>query len=456
MLRIKQSKNASYYTNEHGEKENYYDKESKGFWIGSAKEHLKLNDELKIDEYNKLFNGQGIEGKQLTYKTGQNRTYDLTLSCNKDISILKAAYPEHADTFDKITFDAVEKTLDFAQQFIAVRQTKNGVTTKNYETSSVFGVFHHSTSRELDPQEHYHCLLMPVSFNEKGKAFANDVKKLFEEQKTIGLFFQKEIAKGLEDRLNLKTKFNEKGLSSILGISKEERDYFSKRKAQIEKLAGPNASYEEKDKASLKSRLKKTDYNLDKLKDGWNKELKEKFGFNSDRLQAMQSMEKPKQTDLSLNKTVSAGQKQMSFFKNISKMTKVQPAKKSEASKEVDKKSLVSKLLNTIGAAATREALLSSIHSMQTSLNMLQSQLSAMPQNDPNRLQLFASFISMGFQLSALQIKLGEFEAKELQKKIDEMNDKQKDDKEDGKQNTPQNSRMPTRTNTPPPPTAGK
>jgi len=452
MLRIKQSKNANYYTNEHGEKENYYDKESKGFWIGSAKEHLKLNDELKIDEYNKLFKGQGIEGKQLTYKTGQNRTYDLTLSCNKDISILKAAYPDLSNTFDDITFKAVNKTLEFAQQFIAVRQTKDGVTTKNYDTNSVFGVFHHSTSRELDPQEHYHCLLMPVSFNEKGKAFANDVKKLYEEQKTIGLFFQKEIAKGLEDRLNLKTKFNEKGLSSILGVKQEERDYFSKRKAQIEKLAGPNASYEEKDKASLKSRQKKTDYNLDKLKDGWNKELKEKFGFNADRLQAMQSMEKPKQTDLSLNKTVSAGQKQMSFFKNISKMTKIKMPKKAGAKS----KSPLLKVLNMMSSGATREALLSSINSMQNSLSMLQAQLSAMPQNDPNRLQLFSSFISMGFQLSALQIKLGEFEAKELQKKIDEMNDKQKEKKQDGKQNTPQNSRMPTRTNTPPPPTAGK
>lgn len=451
MLRVKQSKNASYYTNEHGEKENYYDKESKGFWIGSAKEHLKLNDNLKVDEYYKLFKGQGIEGKQLTYKTGQNRTYDLTLSCNKDLSILKAAYPELALTFDEITFKAVNDTLKEAQKFIAVRQTKDGVTTKNYDTSSVFGVFHHSTSRELDPQEHYHCLLMPVSFNENGKAFANDVKKLFENQKHLGAVFQKSIAKGLEERLNLKTKFSEKGLTSINGISQEERIHFSKRQAQIEKLAGPGATYEQKDKASLESRSKKTDYDLDKLKENWNKELKEKFGFNAERLQTMQKMQS---TDLSVNKTIDNLKIQPSFFKNISKLTNIKPAKTNQLKKPLqNNKNVAQKSLNAQSSADTKTALLNSIVSAQTSLNSLQAQISAMKQDDPGKLQAISNFISLGFQLTALQAKLATFESKEIEKKLKE-NEEKKPEKEKEKSSPLLPSRIPTRT--PPPAVASK
>lgn len=442
MLRVKQSKNASYYTNEHGEKENYYDKESKGFWIGSAKEHLKLNDNLKIDEYNKLFKGQGIEGKQLTYKTGNNRTYDLTLSCNKDLSILKAAYPELATTFDEITFKAVNDTLKEAQKFIAVRQTKDGVTTKNYDTSSVFGVFHHSTSRELDPQEHYHCLLMPVSFNENGKAFANDVKKLFENQKHLGAVFQKSIANGLEEKLNLKTVFNEKGITSIKGISQEEKTYFSKRQAQIEKLAGPGATYEQKDKASLESRSKKTDYDLDKLKENWNKELKEKFGFNAERLQTMQKMQS---TDLSVNKTVD--KIQPSFFKNISKLTNIKPTKTTKKPLQNNKKNIAQKSLNAQSSSDTKTALLNSIVSTQTSLNSLQSQISAMKQDDPNKLQVLANFISLGFQLTALQNKLAVLESKEFEKKLKENEEEKPKEKEKEKvKSSPLlPSRIPTR-----------
>lgn len=435
MLRIKQSTNASYYTNEHGEKENYYDKESKGFWIGSAKEPLKLGDNLKIEEYNKLFKGQGIEGKQLTYVTGKNRTYDLTLSCNKDLSILKAAYPEFATTFDEITFKAVNDTLALAQQFIAVRQTKNGVTTKNFDTSSVFGVFHHSTSRELDPQEHYHCLLMPVSFNENGKAFANDVKKLFKNQKLLGAVFQKSIAQGIEQKLGLKTKFNEKGLTSINGISQEERKHFSKRQAQIEKLAGPGATYEQKDKASLASREKKTDYDLDKLKENWNKELKEKFGFNAERFQKMQQM---KTTDLSVNKTVDNTKIQPSFFKQISKMTGIKATKTSKAKTPLsnNKKSGAQKAISIQSSSDTKTALLNSITNAQTSLNSLQSQIASMSSDDPNKLQALSNFISLGFQLTALQAKLAVFEAKEFEKKLKEFQEEdKKEKKEDGLNN---------------------
>ncbi|WP_084027233.1 MobF family relaxase [Delftia sp. JD2] len=417
MLRIKQSKNSSYYTNEYGEKENYYDKESKGFWLGSAKEFLGLKDELTIDEYNKLFKGQSPNGKNLTYQTGKHRTYDLTLSCNKDVSILKAAYPQLADTIDKITLNAAKETLQEAQKFIAVRETKNGVTTKNFETNSVFGTFHHSTSRELDPQEHYHNLLMPLSFNSKGKAYANDVSKLFKNQKYLGNIFQKSIARELEKQLGLKTVFNEKGLSRIIGINKEERDYFSKRKEQIEKLAGDNASYRDKDLASLASRQTKKDYDLSKLQENWNKELQQKFGFNEARLQSMRN--KPvetKKADLLQSKSANLDNRttrQISIFKNIAKLSKVKP-------RGISSKSVAS------FSSSSREQLHNSIAQLQASLGSIQAQLSSMRQEDPNRLQVFSQFLSLGFQLQELQQQLAELQRKELEKAIEQNKESEK------------------------------
>ncbi|GKS91524.1 MobF family relaxase [Acidovorax sp. SUPP2539] len=417
MLRIKQSKNSSYYTNEHGEKENYYDKESKGFWLGSAKEFLGLKDELTIDEYNKLFKGQSPNGKNLTYQTGKHRTYDLTLSCNKDLSILKAAYPKLAETIDKITLNAVKETLQEAQKFIAVRETKNGVTTKNFETNSVFGAFHHSTSRELDPQDHYHNLLMPVSFNAKGKAYANDVSKLFKNQKYLGNIFQKSIARELEQQLGLKTIFNEKGLSRIVGINKEERDYFSKRKEQIEKLAGDNASYKDKDLASLASRQTKKEYDLSKLQENWNKELQQKFGFNEARLQSMRNQPaETKKADLLHSKSANLDNRttrQISIFKNIAKLSKVKP-------KGISSKSVAS------FSGSTREQLHNSIAQLQASLGSLQAQLSSMKQEDPNRLQVFSQFLSLGFQLQELQQQLAELQRKELEKAIEQNKESEK------------------------------
>lgn len=429
MLRIKQSKNPNYYTNEFGEKENYYDKESKGFWMGPAKAYLGLKDELSIDEYNKLFKGQSPEGKNLTYQTGKHRTYDLTLSCNKDVSLLKAAYPHFADKIDKITSNAMKETLDYAQQFIAVRETKNGVTTKNFDTSSVFGVFHHSTSRELDPQEHYHCLLMPVSFNEKGKAYANDIKEIYKHQRELGHIFQKSIAQGLEKEIGLKTAFNEKGISRILGFNKEERDYFSKRKEQIEKMAGEGATYKEKDEASLKSRKTKTEYDLPNLQKNWNNELKNKFGFNEERLAKMRNLQpETKIGDKSFNKSPTFNnrkQSNVSIHKNIAKLANVKQKSFSKSSMNA---------MKSISSGFTKEQLVNSVSQLQSNLGSLQLQLSAMEQNDPNRLQVFSQLINIGFQLQSAQQKLGEFEQKEIEKQIKDSQNKDKEEKQDKKE----------------------
>lgn len=448
MLRVKQSKNASYYTNEFGEKENYYDKESKGFWIGSAKEHLGLKDELSIDEYNKLFKGQSPDGKNLTYQTGKHRTYDLTLSCPKDVSILKAAYPNLADKIDEITLNATKETLDYAQQYIAVRETKNGVTTKNYETSSVFGVFHHSTSRELDPQEHYHCLGMPVSFNEKGKAYATDVSQVYKHQREIGNVFQKSVANGLEKELGLKTVFNEKGLFYVMGINKEERDYFSKRKEQIEKLAGEGATYKEKDEASLKSRQTKKEYDLSALQKNWNRELQDKFGFNEERLAQMRNLEpQTKIGDKSFNKSPTFNnrkQSNASIHKNIAKLANVKQKSFSKSSVNA---------MKSISTSFTKEQLLSSVSQLQSSLGSLQLQLSAMKHDDPKRLEVFAQLINAGFQLQSMQQKLAEFERKEIEKQIEQQKegiDKEKPD-EKIRDKTQAKTTDRSRSRTPPP-----
>jgi conjugative relaxase-like TrwC/TraI family protein len=437
MLSIKQTKNASYYTNEFGEKENYYDKESKGFWIGSAKTYLGLGNELKIDEYNKLFKGQSPDGKALTFQTGKNRNYDLTASCNKDISILKAAYPEIANRLDQITLNATKEMLSEAQKFVAVRETKNGVTTRNYETNSVFALFHHSTSRELDPQEHYHCIGMSVSFNEKGEAYASDFSDVYKNKKYLGSVFQKAIARDLLREFGLKSTSNEKGLFRILGIKKEERDYFSKRKEQIEKLAGPNASYKEKDEASLKSRKTKTDYDLEKLKQGWNKELKEKFGFTAERFQQMQKLQDKPRDIVSTKSPETKANRSVSLLKNISKLAGVKPRAT---------KSSLKQMTASLGAGATREALQSSINNLQTSLGQLQGQLAGMKQDDPSRLQVFSSLINMGFQLQALNQKLAEFETKEFQKKLDEQKVEEKEkEKQPSNNKQQQNSKAPSR-----------
>mgnify|MGYP003614153925 CR=1 FL=1 len=90
--------------------------------------------------------------------------------------------------------------------------------------------------------------------------------------------------------------------------------------------------------------------------------------------------------------------------------------------------------MKSISSGFTKEQLVNSVSQLQSNLGSLQLQLSAMEQNDPNRLQVFSQLINIGFQLQSAQQKLGEFEQKEIEKQIKDSQNKDKEEKQDKKE----------------------
>src|SRR5262249_45568194 len=96
-----------------------------------------------------------------------------------------------------------------------------------------FALFQHHTSRALDPQLHWHCLLMNVGVRPDGTTGSLHTRPLFDLKIQLGTFFRTELAAELTKRLGLEIKQTEKEFE-IKGISKELCKHFSARRLEVE------------------------------------------------------------------------------------------------------------------------------------------------------------------------------------------------------------------------------
>jgi len=234
---------ASYF-----KRDDYYLEED-GRWHGKTAALLGLKGTIKREDFVNLLNGYDKMGEKLVAsagakdvldangkvkKTGHMSGLDLTFSAPKSVSILSYQDPHIQDAFK----EALKETLDYAEKNYAYTQKKDkrGNVTAEKTGNLLWGTFVHTTSRELDPQLHCHCVLMNVTQDKKHPdKFKTLHNSLFYDNKMyLGLVFRTQLAEKLKNLgYTIDITDQKKGLFEIAGVGESVLGTFSKRREQV-------------------------------------------------------------------------------------------------------------------------------------------------------------------------------------------------------------------------------
>ncbi|MGB9878344.1 MAG: MobF family relaxase, partial [Candidatus Pelagibacter ubique] len=155
---------SNYY---HEGKDNYYLK-SEGQWFGKGASELGLSGTVEKEDFERVLHGQSPQGEELI-RDGANGTHragiDMTFSAPKSVSILYGLGDEKTRAEIMSAHEqAVKATMQYVEtNFAQARVKENGVTDRVTTGNLVVAMFHHTVSRELDPQMHTHCVVMNMT-----------------------------------------------------------------------------------------------------------------------------------------------------------------------------------------------------------------------------------------------------------------------------------------------------
>ncbi len=265
--------------------ENYYSKGaalSNSEWWGRGAATLGLSGHIgDNDAYKNLINGfspggtQKLREKPKARKSGEKQPkeragVDLTFSAPKSVSL--ACLVGGDKRLEEAHRTAVKRTLELIEKRYAQTRVKG----KRVKTDNLtVALWHHDTSRELDPHLHTHCVVMNATQLPKGKWQSRTDENLYYNKILLGRFYRNELAVECQ-RLGYEIEPHPKELFEIKGYTREQIEGFSKRHEQIlNKLAeiGAEASTENKVWAWRKTRAKKNhEIDRDEMLPYWEEE----------------------------------------------------------------------------------------------------------------------------------------------------------------------------------------
>ena len=277
---------ASYY-----ERDGYYAKddpehrEASG-WAGKGAEELGLTGPVDSATFRAVLEGKvpdgsgtelGRRGKdgEILHRPGR----DLTFSAPKSVSIAALIGSDRriVEAHDR----AVAATLAWVEKNAAETRMKDPDTGRMARVGNqkiVAATFRHDTSRNLDPQLHTHAVLANMVKGEDGKWRSMANESLYANQKLIGMLYRNELAAGLGKLGYGIEKTHADGRFEIAGVSREEIEAFSSRRAEIEAAMeerGLGASADNPriaERAALMTRAKKRDIDRDELRGVWQRQ----------------------------------------------------------------------------------------------------------------------------------------------------------------------------------------
>ncbi len=253
--------------------ENYYT-EGESFtnaeWLGKAAELQGLNGQIKEQDFLNAYSSLDPNGnplrKQQQYKKSSHRYNrpgtDVTLSAPKSVSVAALVYQDQRVL--EAHKEAVSATMKYVENNCIFYQTKQrGQKLLLQSNTAQIAVFHHDDNRNKDPQLHSHCVILnqTVCPDKKWRAVAN--RELYKQQKTIGAYYDHELARQLQ-QLGYQVEWTSDHTFELAGIDKEKLDaVFSTRSNQIEAelaklgLTRSSATAEQKQAVCLKTRQEK-------------------------------------------------------------------------------------------------------------------------------------------------------------------------------------------------------
>src|ERR1700722_18118365 len=226
-----------------------------GLWGGKGDALLGLDGTVDKFSFERLCdNLHPTTGDPLTVRTRSERTvgYDFTFSVPKSVSLLYALSGDEGimDAFRS----AVDETMREIQSEMKTRVRRKGQDTDRVTGNMVWAEFIHTTSRPVeglpDPQLHAHVFAFNATYCDKEDRWqAGQFRELKRDAPYFQAAFRVRLANRLQDLgFGVQRKRDD---FEIAGIKPDVLKRFSRRTAQIEKVAQEKGITDPKRKAEL-------------------------------------------------------------------------------------------------------------------------------------------------------------------------------------------------------------
>jgi conjugative relaxase-like TrwC/TraI family protein len=179
MLTIRAMSNGKGYAANHLVHSDYYAEEQRvvGYWQGRGAAELGLVGEVTEEQFEAIRQGlHPATGEQLRPRQSADRLsvdgqiqsrgrhlYDFTLSAPKSVSVLAALGED--DRLVQAHQQAVEAAVQELEASAEARVRLEGANENRRTGNLVLAVYHHDTSRELDPQLHTHAVAGNLTYD---------------------------------------------------------------------------------------------------------------------------------------------------------------------------------------------------------------------------------------------------------------------------------------------------
>jgi conjugative relaxase-like TrwC/TraI family protein len=251
MLTIRAMSDGTGYSSRHLQHSDYYAEGERvtGQWQGRGAELLGLAGEVQSEQFEAL--RQGVDpqsGEFLRQRHSADRTaadgttqsrgrnlYDFTISAPKSVSIMAQLGGDArlVEAHGK----AVQETLKELEHRAATRVRRDRANDNRITGNLVLAVYHHDTSRELDPQLHSHAVAANLTYDgAEGRWKALQASDIYEQRAYLTEVYRNALAREvrslgyeIEDRRSSKGK--NLGFE-IKGVSDELLEKYSQRSEQ--------------------------------------------------------------------------------------------------------------------------------------------------------------------------------------------------------------------------------
>ena len=251
MLTIRAMSDGSGYSERHLQHSDYYAEGERvtGTWQGRGAELLGLSGEVESEQFEALRQGLdpntgeflrqrhsadriGADGN--VHSRGRN-LYDFTISAPKSVSVMAKVGGD--ERLIEAHRKAVDEALKELEVQAASRVRKDGANDDRTTGNLVLAVYHHDTSRELDPQLHTHAVAANLTYDgTEGSWKALQASDIYEQRAYLTEVYRNTLAREVrslgyevEDRRD--TKGKDRGFE-IKGVSPELIDKYSQRSQQ--------------------------------------------------------------------------------------------------------------------------------------------------------------------------------------------------------------------------------
>ncbi|MEM9448640.1 MAG: MobF family relaxase [Cyanobacteria bacterium P01_E01_bin.6] len=282
---------------------NYYsnDHEGLGEWLGDGAKTLGLQGKVTSQEFGHVWDGYSPNGKEKLVQNAGSKSrqagWDITFSPAKDLSILYGLGDEKTQAEIKQAQRAavVDAVQSLEENAAYTRQGKSG--DLEVQTDGLIAAaFQHTTNRENQPQLHTHVMVFNVAPRTDGSTGSIVSRRLYNANLSAGSIHTARIATEMQ-RLGYEVRPTQDGFE-IQGISKEARDAFSTRSAQIAEYLKENNldnTPQNRDKAAEITRAPKQAMEWETLQHEW-WETGKSYGLTPEYLQSLKGRERERST----------------------------------------------------------------------------------------------------------------------------------------------------------------